>query len=141
MQAVRIESECPQDSGSHLSGFHRADHCFCLQALIGYQHHNVGIVVSEAAVLGLFFGAGRVNYADVRLHNDVRRSRVQRRQPGSVEQGRQRGSIEDLANTVARRVVLQHRDRRLREARARIRKPQQRDIVLRRTDVCPRGVF
>ena len=46
------------------------------KARIGEQQNDIGVVMGEPAVLGLFCVAAGVRNADVRGHDDVRRARV-----------------------------------------------------------------
>src|SRR4029077_6029987 len=66
IESFRIQAEELQDGGSHLTGFHKAGIGTGPDAGVGYQQHDVGIVVSEATMLGLFFETPGVNHANVR---------------------------------------------------------------------------
>src|SRR6516225_5025371 len=73
-ESVRIESQYLQDCGSHLLGFHKLVIRILVDVRIGYQKHHLGVVVGEAAVLGLLCGAPRIDYAHVRRDDDIRRA-------------------------------------------------------------------
>src|SRR5713101_2597264 len=85
IEVVRIEPQGLKDSGSDLRGFDKAGHCAGMEVGIRHQQHDVGIVVRETAVFRLFLRASGVDYADVRLHDDIWSPRVAvGRYPGRV---------------------------------------------------------
>ena len=85
---------------------------------VRYQQHHVGIVMREAAMLGLLFGASGVNHADVRRHDDIGRPRIAAGpqiaagagnggNAGRVKHGRERSAVKDLADSRRRGVALE----------------------------------
>src|SRR5277367_6120149 len=118
IQARRIEAEDLQDSGGHLSRFHKAVDSARLDARVGDQQYHVGVIVREAAMLGLLLGAAGVNHSDVRRYDDIGRARVAARTeeaagPGicryarRVKQGCEGIAIKNLADSRLCRVGFQ----------------------------------
>src|SRR5689334_15489566 len=66
IEGIRIEAQDFQNRGSHLSGLHKAVNGAGLDAGVGNQQHHVGIVMREAAVLGLLLQISGVDHAHVR---------------------------------------------------------------------------
>jgi hypothetical protein len=62
LQRVRIEAQDREDRRSHLRGFHETVDGSGPEIGVGYQEHHVGVVVGEAAVLGLLALAPGVNH-------------------------------------------------------------------------------
>src|SRR6516225_1559745 len=110
VQQFGVEAESLQDRGSHLSRFHKAVDGPGRKARTGYQQHHIGIVMREAAVLGLLLEVSGIDHADVWNHDDVRRPGIaactqMAAGTGSVgdarrvENGRYRTAIVDLAKS------------------------------------------
>src|SRR5579863_9908870 len=76
IQGGRIDAQGLQDGRCHLGRAHRFPDRGSLEARMGKQQDDVGIVMREPAVLRLFGVAAGVSDADVRGHNDVWRTRV-----------------------------------------------------------------
>src|SRR5215470_20264511 len=82
----RVEPQGRQNRRCYLGSLDEACQDPGVEAWVRDQQHDVGIILRKAAVLSLFFGAARVNYPDIRLHDDVGTARVtMRRQPWRVE--------------------------------------------------------
>src|SRR5580704_204311 len=100
VQSIQIHPERFQDGWRYLhrcdwSGYGRRG-----QAGIREQHHDVGVVMREAAVLSQFLAAAGICNPDVRSDKDVRRAWVGiGGQARSVEELRNPRSPENLANT------------------------------------------
>lgn len=67
-QVVRIKPQCLHDSWSNLACFHLIYKRRCFVFRIRNDQQNVTVVVSEAAMLGDFLLASRVNDANIRRH-------------------------------------------------------------------------
>src|SRR6266850_3669219 len=94
LELVGVESQGGENGGSNLGGFHRAGDRPGVKSGVRYENPHVGVVVREPTMLGLLLSARRVNYAHVRLDDDIRRSRIAlRREAGRVEHCGQRGAI------------------------------------------------
>ena len=61
LQTRWIQTQRLQDGRSNLTGLYRRRKRLGLQARIRHQDHHVGVVVGEAAVLGLLLGASGIN--------------------------------------------------------------------------------
>ena len=98
---------------------------------VGDQHHDVGVVMREAAVLGHFLHACGIDDADVRGDDDVRRPRIRTR---NVEhQSKARPDIEFAAiGADLTGVSLECREGARDARRAAVGEPQQRDVVFER---------
>src|SRR5579863_3586535 len=110
VEFVRIEAQQSENGWSYLSCFHKAVDCLALIPGVGDEQHDVGVIPSVATVLRLFFQAPGVDHAVVWNHDDVRRTRIAAfpeltagpwilRHTGRVEQGCERGAIENLAQS------------------------------------------
>src|SRR6266853_2263499 len=129
LQALGIESKGLQDGRSNLSGLDRTCDGLGREPGVRHEHHHVGVVVREAAMLHQLSDASRVDHSNIGRHEDIRRARVSvGGQTRSIEQQGQGWPRVYLTNSGTRRVRFQHGDRVL--CLARIGKPQERDVVL-----------
>ena len=71
IQAPGIEPQGLKNGRGYLDGFDKAGHGAGLEIRIRNQQHHVGIIVSEASVLGLLLRASGIDHAHVRLNDDI----------------------------------------------------------------------
>ena len=73
--AVGYQSQRHHDRRRDLCGCRGGRDGLCGKAGIGYQQHDIGIVMREPAVISHHRRAARIGHAHVRRHNNVRRPR------------------------------------------------------------------
>ncbi len=129
VELVGIDAEGLEDCGSDLGCANFRKDCSCVEARVGKQEHDVGVVMGESAVLGELLAAAGVDDADIRGHDNIRSARID----GwvVVVKGKRRAEV-DLAEADLVGVLLEDLD-----AGSGVRgvlQPDERDIVFRRSN-------
>jgi hypothetical protein len=65
VEAPRIESKDAEDGGSDLRRLDKTGDGPAMKVRVGHEQHDIRVIVGQAAVLGLFLQAARVDHADI----------------------------------------------------------------------------